>query len=286
MAPEPARWRVLRHVAEVSVAVLAIGYILGFLTWSFYSLSLGLGFLRLTPQQYLVAGALLGFFLLVLITPDWVLSKEVWKSFRRKAATPGNRSLRVLAELLVKAFAGFIALGALYMLASVIPLVDKTSVFSLANIFAFCVAPSILFLALLVSISWSRRPDKEEPKGKPPKLSPRGLGGLLGSAGIMLALGLVIFPTSFLPHMPQAFGGAQPREAYLEVDADDLSPATKSRLLPPELSNTTGTVRTVLLSVLYDGPDGILVRTAADAGATAPLYELSADIIRAKIWVS
>lgn len=286
--PFEKRYPLLRYVTEASIAIVAIGYTLGFLSWSVYALYQGLGFLRLTAQQYLVAGELLAFFLLVLLTPDQFLSRWVWRVFEKKPATWENRSLRVLAEVVVKGLAGYFGLGALFLVARVLPIVDSRAVFSLPTMVGFIVGPPLLFLVGLMALLPSSTV-KQKANGARDRLGRRGGLASFMSGTVFVALALLIFPSTLLPAMPQAFGGAEPRMAHLDLDASKLSPEMAERLLDnvtrDTLLNRT-TVRSVKVSILFDGPDSLLLRRADEADANAPLFELSTSVVLAKVWLS
>ena len=74
-------------------------------------------------------------------------------------------------------------------------------------------------------------------------------------------ISIVFYGGLVYPQLPQEYGGARPRVAYLDLDRSKLSPDTLEELSPSsaiQLKNAT--VRTVLLDVFFASKDTLLVK--------------------------
>jgi len=104
---------------------------------------------------------------------------------------------------------------------------------------------------------------------------------------------LVIF-FDLYPRLPQALGGPEPKCAYADLLRDELSPRSLTALAssnPPGAAgaaNVPKVVRSRRLRVYFAGHDSLLVRAAtagnAQNGLQTPLYELRSEVIRSVEW--
>jgi hypothetical protein len=92
------------------------------------------------------------------------------------------------------------------------------------------------------------------------------LGVLALVYALLLFIGLAalafIYCVELYPRIPQAFGGARPYYACLDVVKAQMSPETIEGLLPPDANKShESVVRSSRLEVLFSGSDVMLVRS-------------------------
>ena len=87
------------------------------------------------------------------------------------------------------------------------------------------------------------------------------------------------------PILPQEYGGARPRMAYLDLDRSKLSVDTLGYLLPPkEVQAKSPTVRTVLLDVFFASKDTLLVKPRLNHHNNRT-YEIPGGSVLGRTWV-
>ncbi len=99
------------------------------------------------------------------------------------------------------------------------------------------------------------------------------------------AVGIVFYMLLY-PQLPQAFGGVQPRCAYVDVTIGKVSTETLDGIVARKAPDKKEihVVRTKKLDVFFSGRDFMLIRPQSGKGHAKPIYELKKDVIKAITW--
>jgi hypothetical protein len=109
---------------------------------------------------------------------------------------------------------------------------------------------------------------------------------LYGLVVALIVLGFFFYGEEVYPYLPQAFGGARPRCAYLDVTRDEISAQTQQAILPAgETTSEAGVVRSVQVEVLFSNGDLLMIRPQVIApGRERVVYQLQRDNVQAITW--
>lgn len=306
---ETAAARILETMRDVTLVGLPVVYVLGFVAWSNYAVSQSLGFLPLGAPRYLLAGVLLGLLLGTALAVDLYMHRRVaarlsmpdrpgWKArLRRRAGTEGlrfgSKAIAASAGLLVLSAAAWI--GQLWVLE---PLVFYLQLLAFSVIIAF--SESVLEWML-------HRRDRED--APPPEENREGHGGPRGDAArstdadgpygrtgrstwetavfsvpMWTLVALSLFSLTVLPAVHPEFGGAMPRQALLDVDADAI-PREMHIVLFEDFANASGPTRSVPLTILYADDSNFLFRAPGFDRRTDPVFELDRRAVVSVTWL-
>jgi hypothetical protein len=238
------------QLRDLALFTVAATYTLAFIIWSVHTLRNDLGLLPAIDLQYIIAG--LG--PLTLLGVVMALMYFVARTLSRNTLVAGwLRNFIYFCMLLFNA----ILFYALY------------------NIFVLDVWPNLVPLVLAVLI-----------------ISSSALTYMLtytGNVGIITGTGYLTFFTIILiisyytleiyPIIPQAFGGAKPRCAQLDVDMSKISTDFRSALFSADVDTST-IRRSDAVDVYYVGDNWILVKRAP----STETYEIDRDVITSITW--
>lgn len=97
--------------------------------------------------------------------------------------------------------------------------------------------------------------------------------------------GLWYFVSDIYPQIPQEFGGARPRCAFIDVTGNEISSEIREALFFPDNKTNTNVVRSIQVDVYFSSSEFILVkphnRTLQSETIT---YELQKSIVQSVIW--
>ena len=260
-----------------------------------YAVKHGLGMLPLAASQYLAAGAALLFWLGLVLLVDLVTT---WTGDRLWfAGHPDGRRIRLVRlvfDSLSKPLA-ILAVG-IFMIITLpaIPFLDITKIdlWVTFTIMAIAVGLTHGFGWLWIRNVWrgERRTSQSTLDAPPGKalLGPMPIRQHLWGTIVIGILLFAIFSGALLPAMNTEFGGAQPREATLDMELADLSTETIARLWPAwnRTAVADSVVRTPPVNILFTNADVLLVRPYQEDVATSPLFEIPRTSVRAIIWIS
>ncbi len=269
----------LRELGTVRDGLLVIAagvYGVGYFTWAWVAVREGLGALPALDLQYFVAGTPPLVFAGGAAICLWIARILAANALKR---WPGLRSFRQRA--IVMAATGALLLG--IVIASRFPHdLNSRSIYFLAS--GIVVSVATVFLREIV-------------------MAGRGVANypgiwLLGQSAVLVARALmlttvalfgVLYVVWIYPSIPQAFGGARPRCAHLDVDAAKFSPDTLHSFGvsfpdPEEVS----TVQLPSVDVLFAGHEVLIVRPRLFSGPPTQkqphVIELPRDSVRAIQW--
>jgi hypothetical protein len=271
-----SRWlRPFVELREGFLVVVACLYGLGYITWSIYAIKEGLGLLPLLSTQYILAGAVMGVFLVV----AWESTTGLWKSRARfhlwlgststsdlwVAKSHGQRLSNLVAShkaMIRQAMGGIMVVS---FIATYLIWFELTE-YEAANWF-FMLAFAIV--AFYTPGNWWGR-----------------FWGFLFSLAIPL-FSLVLAVKTFL-FLPEQFGGPHSSCSYLDIDRTMISKELQGKLLPTGDGDKEKekVVRTVALDVLFSGGDSIQVRPhAAEEAPThhSPIFAISSKLVTATV---
>lgn len=231
-------------------------YVVGRLVWAYQAQRFNLGIIPVEQSQYFMAG----FVPMLIAVLVWfgVLGIKLFLEIIGRLYVPNASRRRRIVQRCVAV--GYAVLGAVCLLLWVgeycwtgrhyVPPNSLPYAASLLTITCVFMAG----LPLLVRVRGNQATEKmqfDRFEWAMAALSPI----LVGALSVSLYGGLVY------SWLPQEYGGALPRVAYLDLDRSKLSPDTLSGLLPPkELQSKNPIARTVLLDVFFTSKDTLLVK--------------------------
>jgi hypothetical protein len=293
----------LRHIGEARDGILILGgalYLLGYLVVSLNAWRNGLGLLPILEAQYLVAGlpAAIILSLIYFITVQNLRFVDALRKWLKEHS--GKTGWQNVPRIFFKTvqYTSAISFAGLLLLM----LRGKKAPPTLIHV-AYLIAIYIMLLTYAAS-------DKEE-----------GSGLLAWVNRKYNQLMVVVFPVTFgvfllglymllfYPSLPQSFGGAKPRCAFLDLARDEISPKTLASVLPAEnlpatvqpspapspnegAASSSGQgkvgeseiniVRSDRVEILFSGGDYTLIRIARlEGNQPQEVYEIKKDAIHA-----
>lgn len=264
-------------LSQVLVLVTGIFYVVGFIAWCTHAYLNGLGMLPVVNPQYVVTGLapfMVG--LSAFLFFSWLLKV---RSRTEAALRGGALSREQIQKRLTTCcvFAVVVSAGTIYLfylalnqrgalVSTFLLAIAAVTVFTLAIAFAGALAPRPEVAAFKVQhkrhmLFWRQA---------------QVLGS--GALALLTTTPLFIQGASWLP---QEFGGARPRRAYIDVKVTDLSPETKRRILPADVFESEGPARTRLVEVLFVSERTLLIRPAGTAPTGEHVIELPKEKISA-----
>jgi len=259
----------------------AVLYGLGYLVWSYNAWRNHLGQLPAIEFQYLMAGVVPAFILLIAWAATGYFSSirdktiaifERYKALRLGSLIACFVIAAVTSNMTALIDKGWISIG-----------VTKQQLFNYTS-------PVVLVLAYLSLL---------------PYLTPEHYKGTY--VGVQLRVYQYAIPVAFCwyslvlyfelyPRLPQELGGPEPRYAYVSLVQDEIAPSLLSALVSDRPTDAAPNskpkvVRSSKLRVYFSNSDYMLVRTTANSAAAGgnlkdvPLYELRKDVIRAIEWL-
>lgn len=99
------------------------------------------------------------------------------------------------------------------------------------------------------------------------------------------ALGLRYFVSDIYPQIPQEFGGARPRCAFVDVISNEISPELQKTLFSSANTVNTDIIRSVQLDVYFAGNDFMLVKPHSKTPQSEiTTYEIPKNVVHAITW--
>jgi hypothetical protein len=238
-------------------------YVLGFIIWSIYAFVNNLGLLPALSSQYLIAG-------LLPITLLGLGALPLYIGIKRKVFS------RLVVGVLVVISLLLIILPILLVPLRILRILNIPQAWSL-------VVVSIVYYLFLILMTTMVQGTPSYRALRIYRLIPYTVHLLVIYFCI---LGFMIFLVSqyallIYPVIPQSWGGAKPRCAYLDVDTAKISVDSKSALFSADGDPSTITRRSDAVGVYYAGDNWVLVKKAAEK---TPTYEIDRDAINAIIW--
>lgn len=277
-------------------ALLAVPtmYLFGFLAWSTHSMSMGLGPLPLSIPQYLAPGFVI---LAIMGVAGFVYLGFLIVSAKR-IPIYGRAEPAWVVMILRPLFAG-LSLTLVILLALLLPqpmhhLFDLGDM-GLVRIVVLGYGVLLGTFLLAVFISWYLHgavATFREGGPRPPE-DGRNRGQwqhhtILRETPSMAAIALVaLVAFSFVlhPFMHPEYGGANDRLAMLDLDPDDFSTETLSRLWPEWEPGSEAVVRTPSVRVMFSNSEVMLVRPAHEDPHRGALFDFPRPLVAAIIWL-
>lgn len=283
----------LGNIRDFVIAVGGSFVIVGFLFLQLSALRLNLGFIAASPVQYMLAG----WFPVVMIGITallWFIGKNiaVYIASHIYASEKIKKYYDVISFILVVC----LIIGVYFVLKNNGS--DRgTLKFSNAALYSLFLMFSSYIVGIYCAVPYSKPVEfYKKPIGKIDVKFNRAVASvsiLLFPVFFFVAMVKVYGDTVYLGSV-QEFGGLKPRMAYLDVSRIQMSPETRSILLPKTSQSIlekkiddvrkdpTPVVRTILLDVAYDAGDYLLVRP--HGSPVTPTYRLKKDVIQNIEW--
>jgi hypothetical protein len=268
---------------DLALAGAAGTYAFGFIIWSIHALRNNLGLLPALDSQYIIAGLVPIIILVLAVAPCYVVIKRI------------KFNANMLPVLVVINII-FVCLHFFFPQEQVLV---RTGVNILQYIF------TVLTLAVSLSV-YAGSPSSTRFRIPIPVFR---ILSYLPTLVLMITAIFFSYAVTVYPNIPQTFGGAKPRCAYLDVDPSKISAASKNVLFSTDgdsISTINGdspsmVMRSDKVDVYFVGDNWLLVKRAS---ATEPIasntaqgeltaeqrdsdtytYEIDRDAINAIIW--
>lgn len=185
----------LGWVARLAWGAIPVAYLLGYIAWGFYALSLGTGYLAVGHERYLSAGfTLMGACLMLVgaaLMGGWAAGRA-----RKGSLTDLGHALLVLIAFVLVVF----AVESIFSVERVVLSADIRGRFRVGLGIAFC-------------FGFFVRPWRSSTRKRVVSLS--DVRGLVGLSVAFIAVLVAMWGQSVLPYMAQEFGGGAPECATL-----------------------------------------------------------------------
>ncbi|HUR63832.1 MAG TPA: hypothetical protein VM241_05050 [Candidatus Thermoplasmatota archaeon] len=310
-APKPTknRWTgaaLLRTVSALGVGFVAAPYALGFLAWSVYANTSGLGPLPLTPAQYIPVGILAGIWIGAIAGLQVWVGRKLNRTLSKGPDTARGMAGRLVVEGLLHGLIAYLISFIFLALCGIFSVFSTKKVdlgtypywFGLASlglfflwVAAFRAGPqmdALLGQALLGARRVLKRlPATPEQEATPRKrmLAPRPKSFFAIDAAVTVVALLLMFSLVLLPAMRPSYGGALPRHAYLDLAPGDLSATTLTNAFGNWTPGPDAVVRTPPVTVFYYDSGTMLVKAAEHDSSKDRLIEISRSLVRAITWI-
>jgi len=275
------------------VLVSAI-YLLGYVTWSIISWRNGMGPLPLLDAQYLIAGVAPALVLSATVAATWLIRLLVFVRW------PGwlNRQKNSVVVIIHAGLVMFIGTGMFILHSTPAEQISgPKAAFAVLSIMVFYVLAEPVLLTSRLSEWVATRLETVDANRSAALTNTYGdilipMIQFLYSRTWLLTLPVAAasvllwyYVDSGYNSWPQALGGAAPRCAELDINAEELSSRTLDQLgIPADTLIRKKKVRTDQIFIYFAGNEVLMVRERSRANRNDPLLELPRDVVSAIAW--